>query len=304
MDYQKALEIATESLLEFKGHTLDIITIAKPIDLEFAVVISKLLSKLSPIVGNLIEYAIANHLNTVHKWPNDCQWIRQDPGFPDTILSGLSDIQPGIEVKTWFPLATEITARFRESQTHLQGNHIKVVLVCWMLENVISGKPKILDIWIGDALELAKCRARHYHNPPEYVVMEPEDTKSRTQNLQQTNCHGYRFQGTKTQLIEAAKFVDGWGENAQEYSPDPNYQMRLRKLTGMLPYRLDTNFAKLDRIVFPSLETFKGDMLQRIYAQRTIQEWTKTINSGDRQVLQTLISSSPNSPLDELNPAD
>lgn len=298
MDYQKALEIAAEALLELKGHNIDVITISKPIDIQAAIAISKILSKLSPIIGNLIEYVIANHLNIVHKWPNSCEWTRQDPGFPDTILSGMSGIKPGIEVKTWFPLATEITARFRESQTHLQKNHIKIILVCWLLEDVIAGKPKILDIWIGDALEVAQFRDRHYHNPPEYVVMEPEDTRSRTRNLQQTNCHGYRFQGTKTQLMDAEKLVDSWGENAKEYSADPNYQMRLRKLIGSFPYRLDTNFAKMDRISLPSLEIFKGDILQRMYAGRTIQEWTKAIKLGDRSVLQTLILPSANSPLD------
>ena len=298
MDYQKALAIASEALMDLKGHTMDVIRISKPSDIEGAIALSKIISKLSPIVGNLIEYALASHLNTLHKWPNDCQWKRQDPGFPDTILSGMTGIEPGIEVKTWFPLATEITARFRESQTHLQTNRIKVILVCWILEDVIAGKPKILDIWIGDALELAKNRDNHYHNPPEYVVMEPEDTRSRTRNLQQTNCHGYRFQGTKTQLADAEKFVCDWGENAKDYSPNPDYQKRFRKLTGSFPYRLDTNFAKMDRIQSPSLENFKADILQNLYAGRTIQQWNKAIKSGDRTVLQTFIDPSTNSPLD------
>ena len=210
----------------------------------------------------------------------------------------MSGITPGIEVKTWFPLATEITARFRESQIHLQTNHIKILLVCWILEYVIAGKPKIIDIWIGDALDIAKFRDAHYHNPPEYVVMEPEDTRSRTRNLQQTNCHGYRFQGTKQQLTDALTLVNSWGENAKEYSPNRDYQMRLRKLTGSFPYRLDTNFAKMDRIVSPSLEKFKANMLQTRYDGRTIQQWNKAIKSGDITVLQKLIDTSANSPLD------
>ncbi|MBR8829012.1 MAG: hypothetical protein DSM107014_14120 [Gomphosphaeria aponina SAG 52.96 = DSM 107014] len=291
MNYQEALEIATNAILELKGDIIDVITVAKPSDIQGAVELTKILSKLSPILGNLIEYAVTKHLNNVYKWPDGCQWIRQDPGFPDAILSGISGIQPGIEVKTWFPLATEITARFRNSETHFQANQTKVVIVCWMLEYIIAGKPKIIDIWIGDALDVARTRDANYHNPPNYIVMEPEDTSKRTRNLQQTNCNGYVFQETEQQLAEAVKIVLSWGENGKEYSTAHSYQMRLHQLTGLFRYRLDTNFAKLDRIGLSSLETFKANVLSSIYAGKTIQLWAKAINSGDTNLLQTLIDS-------------
>lgn len=168
MDYREALEIAASELLGLKGHTIDILTVSKPSDIQGAVELSKLVSKLSPIVGNLLEYAIARHLNELHRWPEGCRWIRQDPGFPDAILSGMPEVTPGIEVKTWFPLATEITARFRDSQTHFQANQTKVAMVCWMLENVLAGQPKIVDIWIGDGIDVAK--ARDAHGSPDFVV--------------------------------------------------------------------------------------------------------------------------------------
>lgn len=146
MEYQQALEIATRALLELKGHKIDVITISRPSDLQGAIELSKIVSKLSPIIGNFIEYALIRHLNEIQVWPDGCRWIRQDPGFPDAILSGIPNIVPGIEVKTWFPLSPEITARFRDSQTSFQANQIKVVIVCWMLEEVLAGKPKIIDI--------------------------------------------------------------------------------------------------------------------------------------------------------------
>ncbi|GAB4287623.1 MAG: hypothetical protein Fur0025_21210 [Oscillatoriaceae cyanobacterium] len=257
-----------------------------------AVELAKIVSKLSPIIGNLLEYAIVRHLNAIQTWPEGCRWLRQDPGFPDAILSGMPDIQPGIEVKTWFPLSTEITARFRDSQNYFQANQVKVAVVCWMLENVIAGQPKIVDIWIGDAIDVAKARDSHYHNPPYYIVMEPEDTSKRTRNLQQTNCHGHIFQGTAKQLEAAIALVDSWGEGAKEYRPDRDYQIRLRQLTSNFPYRLDTNFAKMDRIVLPSLETFKTNVLGTLYANRTIQLWVRAINSGNPTVLQSLIDPS------------
>ena len=292
MDYQDALKIATNALVNLKEHIIDVITISQPRDVQGVIELSKILSKLSPIVGNLLEYAIARHLNETYQWPDGCQWIRQDPSFPDTILSGLPGIQPGIEVKTWFPLSTEITARFRDSQTHFSANQTKVVTICWMLENILAGKPKIIDIWIGDAIDVAKTRDSHYHNPPAYIVMEPEDTSQRTANLQQTNCNGYTFQGTNKQLVRATKMVDSWGKNAKEYRCDRDYQILLRELTGSFPYRLDTNFAKLDRIGLASLETFKENVLQSPYLGRSISSWIKAIKSKDVTVLKSLINPS------------
>lgn len=99
------------------------------------------------------------------------------------VLSGMSWPQPGMEVKAWFPLATEITARFRDSQTLLQEKNTKVVVICWLPEFVIAGRPKIVDVFVYDAIDFAKARDVHYHNPPNYVVTEPEDTRLRTRNL-------------------------------------------------------------------------------------------------------------------------
>jgi len=289
MRYQEALEIATANLLSLRGHTIDVLTVSRPKDIQGAIELSKIVSKLSPIIGNLLEYAITRHLNESGTWEENYQWIRQDPGFPDLILNGIPDIQPGIEIKTWFPLSTEITARFRDSQTHFSANQVKVVIVCWMLEYILAGQPKIVDIWVGDAIEIAKTRDNHYHNPPSYVVMEPEDTRLRTRNLQQTNCHGYKFQGTAEQFNQAMLLVQDWGHQGQQYRPDPDYQKRIRQLTGRFPYRLDTNFAKIDRISLPSLESFKANILNSIHTGLSIQSWIKAIKSQDSSVLQQLI---------------
>lgn len=298
MDYREALEIATAAVLRLQGHTVDVLNVTRPSDLQGAIELSKIVSKLSPIIGNLLEYTIVRYLNETHTWPDGCRWVRQDPGFPDAILSGMSGIQPGIEVKTWFPLATDITARFRDSQTYFQANQTKVALVCWMLEFVVSGEPKIIDIWVGDALDVAKARDTHYHNPPYYVVIEPEDTSSRTRNLQQTNCNGLKFQGTLEQLAEALAFVSSWGDEAREYRPERDYQALLRQLTGRFPYRLDTNFAKMDRIVLPSLETFKTSVLGTMYVDRTIQSWVNAIRTINPTALLPLIDPSAPPPVD------
>ena len=86
MDYREVLNIATTTVLELKGHTLDILTVRKPRNLQEAIDLSKVVSKLSPIVGNTIETAITEYLNSKKIWPEGCVWIRQDPDFPDALL--------------------------------------------------------------------------------------------------------------------------------------------------------------------------------------------------------------------------
>lgn len=291
MDCREALEVASRVVASLTGHFVDVLSIKRPYDVQSAIELSKVVSKLSPFVANMLEYTSVQWLNTRHQWPTGTLWIRQDPGFPDTILSGMAAPTPGIEIKTWFPLATEITARFRDSQTHFVDNNTKVALICWMPEFVIAGRPKILGVWIGDAIDVAQARDVHYHNPPSYVVMEPEDTRNRTINLQQTNCNGHRFQGTSEQLLQAEAIVDSWGSEGRIYCPNQEYQRLLRELIGRssFPYRLDTNFAKMDRIALPSLEEFKTRMLNYQYLDRTIQDWSRAITTSDATVLATLV---------------
>ncbi len=64
----------------------------------------------------------------------------QNPGFPDTIFEGKATPIPGFEIKTWFPLATEITARFKDSQNYFQDDNIYVLLLPWFPSNLIFWK--------------------------------------------------------------------------------------------------------------------------------------------------------------------
>ncbi len=297
------IEVASEAVLALKGHHVDVLTVKRPNDVQGAVELAKIVSKLSPIIGNLLEYAVVQYLNAAREWPPDCRWVRQDPEFPDVILSGPlapdegSGIvqRPGVEVKTWFPLATEMTARFRDSQSLLQSGTTKVAVLCWLPEWIIAGQPKIIDVWIGDALDVARARDSHYHNPPQYLVMEPEDTAARTRNLQQKNCNGFRFQGTPDQLEQARIEVEAWGEEGRTYSTSRECQALLRELTGRFPYRLDTNFAKIDRIVLAGLETWKAQVLTSTHRSRTVTQWAAAIARADAPILAELVD--PDAPL-------
>ncbi len=263
--------------------------VAKPTSIDEAVHLAKTVSKLSPFVGNLIEYHTCGYLNENPAFSPYGVWKRQDPGFPDTVFEGRIAPQPGLEIKAWMPLATEITGRFKDSQKAFSQDNTHVAVVAWLPAYVIFGKPQIIDVLIVTARSVAKARDDHYHNPPDYLVIEPQDTSSRTQNLQQTNTNGMKFQGTAKQFEAAKRVVESWGPPAQQYSTSATYQQRLRTLTAKFPYRGDTNYAKLDRIQHDEIESFK----ERVYAMRyhgqTIAEWSRILASEDNSLIQNAV---------------
>jgi len=285
---QEILQVASDKILELKGRVIDVVDVAKPPDFEYARHLSLVVSKLSPLIGNMIELAIVSELNR-NDWSRfNGKWDRQDPGFPDTIFQWDKEVKPGIEVKTWFPFATEITARFKDSQLHFANNQTNVAIVAWMPEYLIYGKPRIMDIFIDTAKSLAVARDEHYHNPPDYLVFEPEDTTRRTSNLQQTNTNGYKFQGSSKDLKKAESEVLSWGRNAKTYSVSPTYQRKLKSLLGKYSYRLDTNFAKMDRIEHPGLEEFKTRVLQSEFFGSNVEGWGKGLIRSEEGINRLL----------------
>ena len=292
-EYKEILNTARARLLELDTQLIDVIDIAKPVSIEYAVQLAKVISKLSPLLGNMIEFSTVDLLNRCN-WNDLGTWIRQDPGFPDALFK--SDVitpNPGIEIKAWFPFATEITARFKDSVKIFENDNIDMALIAWLPENVIWGKPKIIDVLIVSGKSVAKTRDNHYHRPPGYLVFEPEDTTDRASNLQQTNTNGYKLQTDKCCLKDAIAVVDTWGEEGRLYSPSAEYQQKLRTLLGQFVYRLDTNYAKIDRIEHPEIESFKQKVLTTMYHGKTIKQWGTLLNSKNitqlKQALRTII---------------
>lgn len=279
MNTQEVIRLATQYLDGLSDHIFDVLDISKPVSVDAAVNLTKVISKLSPLVGNLIEFNTVEFLNKQNEFSNFGKWQRQDPGFPDTVFIGSVQPTPGLEIKAWFPLATEITARFKDSQNHFQFDQTYVVLLAWLPEKVIYGKPRIFDVCVISGLSVAIARDNHYHNPPDYLVLEPEDTTQRTANLQQTNTNGYKFQGSKEELLEAQKIVESWGVEGKLYKPTREYQRLLRQLLTRYTYRLDTNFAKMDRIVHSEIEEFKKLVYNAEIAGMTVGKWNKLLSS-------------------------
>jgi hypothetical protein len=287
MNTQQVIALASEYLKGLTGHRFDVLEVTKPVSPEAGVNLTKIISKLSPLVGNLIEFNSCEYLNDQPGLAKFGTWQRQDPGFPDTIFVGKVSPTPGFEIKAWFPLATEITARFKDSQNHFAKDQTYVVMLAWLPEFLIFGKPTIIDIVVVSGASVAKARDDHYHNPPDYLVLEPGDTTARTSNLQQTNTNGYKFQGTKEQFIKAQALVKRWGDGGAIFKPTASYQKLLRELISLFPYRLDTNFAKMDRIVHPEIERFKRRVHETEFHGRTIGSWNRLLSSSDENTIKT-----------------
>ena len=285
----EAIAIASKHLKGLAGHEFDLLTVTKPVSAEAALNLAKVISKLSPLLGNMIEFNTVEYLGDKPEFQGLGKWKRQDPGFPDAIFEGSIIPAPGFEIKAWFPLATEITARFKDSQNHFQDDRTHVAMIAWLPEFLIYGKPYILDVVIVSGASVAKSRDDHYHNPPDYLVLEPEDTTSRTRNLQQTNTNGYKWQGNNTQFEEAKKIVASWGDGGHIYQPTIEYQNLLQQLRSKFNYRLDTNYAKMDRIVHPEIESFKTHVMNIKVNGMTVRQWSRLFASdNDELIKQTL----------------
>jgi hypothetical protein len=281
---------ATTHLHKLGGHVFDLLTVSKPVSPDAALNLAKIISKLSPLIGNLIEFNTVEFLNDQDEFSGLGSWKRQDPGFPDTIFDGSISPTPGFEIKAWFPLATEITARFKDSQNHFADDHTYVCMLAWLPESLIFGRPKIIDVCVVSGKSVAKARDDHYHNPPDYLVLEPEDTTFRTSNLQQTNTNGYKWQGTPEQFEEAMRIVSSWGAEGLEYSPSIQYQKLVRELMARFPYRLDTNYAKMDRIAHKEIEQFKSRVMRTSLNGMKISEWRRLIRSKNDALICTSLS--------------
>lgn len=283
VDCSEILSAAEQKLMTLKGHSLDVVDIKQPQSISYAKSLAKVVSKLSPFLGNMIEFSVVDVLNDM----KEGNWIRQDPGFPDALFQSETVLpNPGIEIKAWFPFATEITARFKNSATVFKDNNINVALIAWLPEHVVWGKPQIIDVLVVSGKSVAEARDQHYHNPPNYIIFEPEDTSERSVNLQQTNTNGYKLQDDQCDLSDAVTFVDSWGKHGRKYSYAPEYQGLLRTLYGKFVYRLDTNYAKIDRIGHTGIEDFKSRVLNTSFNGKTIKQWSAILASKNDKFLE------------------
>jgi hypothetical protein len=148
LDLDQLLEVeferARKALQSLATRPVDLLTVKSlGADVD-AVLIAKNISKLSPFVSTQVENAVIQALTEVPP-ERGLRWARQDPGFPDAgLLYEGGQTGHGIEAKAWYVCGTEITARFRASQTVLIGKRVYVVLVAWIMSDIVFGTPTIL----------------------------------------------------------------------------------------------------------------------------------------------------------------
>lgn len=267
---------AEKVLASLAGSEVPAVTI-NSLDVTDAPFLGRINSKLSPIIGNLLERQISELL-TVDA-DEGMHWIRQDPDFPDALLvDGESrSTLSGYEVKAWYVLSTELTGRFRESVNLLERKNIRIAVVAWHLSHLVYGTPQIIDVLTVDALSVAKRRDTHYHRPPDYVCVEPQDTSARTRNLRQTNVAGYKWQGTEPAARKEAEAFVGAHPSVREPPHSVSGNALAANLVSRYPYRLDTNFAKIDRIAHPEIEDFKSRMLAHEVRGRKLRSWIRLL---------------------------
>ncbi len=289
LDIDKEMARAETLLRSLTGGTIDTLTV-NSLGIEDAPFLGLVISKLSPIIGNLLERKIMELIEQDSE--SGLKWQRQDPDFPDVVLfdrEGKST-HAGYEVKAWYALSTELTGRFRESYNLLAERNVRVVIVAWVMSHIVYGSPHIVDVLSVDAASVAAKRDQHYHKPPKYLTVEPQDTSLRTRNLQQTNVNGYRIQENNAiRLTEARNIVnEHLGRTADPHTPEA--QALNTELMNRFKYRLDTNFAKVDRIDHPDIERFKTSVLSHVERGRSMAQWAgilKALNDDSKPDAQT-----------------
>lgn len=252
-----------------RAHPVDLLSVKSLGPDVDALLIARNISKLSPFVSTQIENIAIKVLSDVPS-ADGLDWVRQDPGFPDAGLRYLGvPTGHGIEAKAWYVCGTEITARFRASQVLLKDRRVYLLLVAWIMSKVLFGQPTVLDFLLVDAGDVARVRDEHYHAPPNYLVIEPQDTTTRAANLQQANVMGFIVQTREESVLQPMRvLIDRHEPPYTDWSRSISHVLRQN-----LPYREETNFGKIDRIAHPEIEAFKARVLATNYLGRTVTQW-------------------------------
>lgn len=126
-------------------------------------------------LGAAIEKGVVDSLNSLREFwdPDgvyaDYRFVRQSQVFPDVLLTttNLSSTRPqilmGIELKGWFLLSKEGEPSFRyKISPSCCADADLLVVVPWLFESVISGRPRLLAPIVKEARFAAERRNYHW----------------------------------------------------------------------------------------------------------------------------------------------
>lgn len=129
---------------------------------------------LNSALGSAIERHVVDALNKLRAvWDSTGKYstftfVRFPQSFPDVRLidrnaAGITSVLMGIELKGWFALAKEKQPSFRFVATPLAcAQQDLIVVVPWVFNNVLSGKPRLLTPFIEEARYAARMRNHHW----------------------------------------------------------------------------------------------------------------------------------------------
>jgi hypothetical protein len=125
-------------------------------------------------LGAAIEASVVDSLNGLRQlWDPDSKYasytfVRQSQTFPDVLLrstdpAATQRVLMGIELKGWFAIAKEGEPSFRYvASVNACAEADLLVVVPWVFDSVISGRPKLLQPIVTEARYAAEMRNYHW----------------------------------------------------------------------------------------------------------------------------------------------
>ncbi len=185
---------------------------------------------LNSALGATIENQVVETLNTIRSvWDPEnrygtCYFIRQPQSFPDVVLKNLSDeCSPpimGIELKGWYLLAKEAEPSLRFQQTRAACAEADVIMVVpWVLNSVISGRPRIYSPYIVSARYAAEYRNWHWKtmrgDGGDSDINEPKDAAPYPRKADATNDQPVADKGKNFGRLARSGIMDEYLEKMQ-----------------------------------------------------------------------------------------
>jgi hypothetical protein len=232
----------------------DVITVKKA-DFVDQCTWSKIVSKLSSFISNILEIALVNLLNESQDDSNSLfEWKRsKEKVFPDVKLFHKSgeETDLGIEVKVVCSEADEASSRFLHCVENLKEGDVYVCVLAWKWEN---DEPVVFDSFVHEAFELARRRDLQ-HVPPKKLIIQPTIQNKKT-NTEQSTVKYKVWDTTQSEeeLRNAMKIVTEWTGNSKGL---------IRVLEENFKYRNDNNMGKLQRIDCIPLKLFLKRIKQK-----------------------------------------
>jgi hypothetical protein len=309
LDIPNHIDEVVNNLVDWiDGRNIDVFEVNR-CDEDAVIEFVKNMSKLSSLVSVEIETRSLKRLQSEYtgELPANVEWVINErvegEKYPDLALADLDFnpptdwVWPGVEIKAWCPFATEMSGRMMKGQSIMKEYPDQLLLVAWLPEHLLYGEPKVIGTWVGDGLEMAKSRDNYWHyirddskTTPSSIILEPDFSPDREAHKQHTNSYRYLWDDDDSKLDEVenmAKELNIWGE---PYSPDDDYQKKVRRIYNSFNYKEGTNFRKLDRLHYDALDNFPDRIRENTTIEgKTLTEWLNHLRNDEAEPFKKVL---------------